>query len=230
VKSGRTGAWIVAAALERGTKTRFVAVAAVLAAVSVVGAAGAAADVDRVQMGWHAQSGNVQFSPVGEDASAQLVRNQNGISYSIQTQGLRPGHAYTVWVVVINNPAACTASPCSPQDILVTPATSSQVIYGGGHVVGDDGRAGFGGHLSTGPLPAGWLSNRGLDDPLGADVHLVLNDHGPVLAEFMPEMIQTYRAGCTDASLPAIFPPSAKADGTPGPNTCRLWQVAIFEQ
>jgi hypothetical protein len=211
-------------------KLRFLAVAVVVVAGSVVGTAGAAADVDRVPVRWHMQSGNQHLSLVGDDATAQLVRTENGISYSLSTEGLQAGHAYTLWVVVINNPAACTASPCSPQDILLNPATNSQLTYGGGHVVGDDGRAGFGGHLSTGPLPAGWLSNRGLDDPLSADVHLVLNDHGPVLAEFMPGMIQTYRAGCTDASLPGIFPPSAKADGTPGPNTCRLWQVAIFEQ
>ena len=83
--------------------------------------------------------------------------------------------------------------------------------------------------MKTGPLPEGWIAGRGLENPLGADVHLVLNDHGPVLTEFMSEMIHTYRAGCTDASLPPIFPASAKADGTPGPNTCRLWQVAVFD-
>lgn len=210
-------------------RIRVLSFAALLVAGAVVGTAGAAADVDSVQMAWHAQSGNVQFSPVGEKANAQLVRNENGISYSVSTEGLQPGHAYTVWVVVINNPTACTASPCSPQDILLNPATNAQVTYGGGHVVGGNGQAGFGGHLDAGPLPAGWLTGRGLDNPLGADVHLVLNDHGPVLPELLPEMIQTYRAGCTDASLPGIFPASAKADGTPGPNTCRLWQVAIFE-
>lgn len=211
------------------TMIRFLALTAVVVAGAVAGSAGAAANVDRVPMRWHMQSGNPHLSLVGGDATAQLVRTANGISYSIRTEGLRPGHAYTVWVIVINNPAACTASPCSPQDILQNADTNSQVTYGGGHVVGDDGKAGFGGHLSTGPIPAGWLANRGLENPLGADVHLVLNDHGPVLTEFMPEMIQTYRAGCTDASLPGIFPPSAKADGTPGPNTCQLRQVAIFE-
>jgi hypothetical protein len=218
--------------LETPIKRRLwiVAIMAMVAAVAGGATSAAApADIQRVQMGWHMQSGNAHLSPVSESAKAQLVRTENGISYSIRTEGLRAGHAYTVWVVVLNNPAACTASPCSPQDILLTPATRAQVTYGGGHVVGGSGKAGFGGHLSTGPLPAGWLPNQGLDNPLGADVHLVLNDHGPVLTEFMPEMIQTYRAGCTDASLPGIFPPSAKADGTPGPNTCRLWQVAVFE-
>ena len=197
--------------------------------VAAVPAGGAPAEISSTAVAWHAQSGNVQGTPVGDGAEAKLVRTENGISYSMQTTGLRAGHAYTVWVVVINNPAACTASPCSPQDILLSSATNSTVLYGTGHVVGGNGQAGFGGHVKTGPLPEGWIAGRGLENPLGADVHLVLNDHGPVLTDFMSEMIHTYRAGCTDASLPPIFPASARADGTPGPNTCRLWQVAVFD-
>jgi len=192
-------------------------------------AAASPAEVDRQPVRWHMQSGNPHGSPVGPGATAQLVRTDQGISYSIDTEQLLPGHAYTVWVVVINNPAACSASPCSPPDILLTPATDAQVTYGTGHAVGESGEAGFGGTLRRGPIPQGWLPDQGLDDPLGAEVHFVVNDHGPMLAEFMPGMIQTYRTGCTDASLPAIFPASAKADGTPGPNTCRLRQVAVFE-
>jgi len=202
-----------------------------LFAASIVGTAGAApAQVQRVAVGWHAQSGNVPFSPVSDGATAQLIRTDNGISYSLETENLQPGHAYTVWVVVINNPAACTLSPCSGPDIVLNAATRSQVTYGGGHVVGENGKAGFGGQLKQGPIPQGWLPGRALEDPYAADVHLVLNDHGPVLTAYMPEMTHTYRAGCTDASLPAIFPATARADGTAGPNTCRLWQVAVFEQ
>src|SRR4051794_17049118 len=207
-----------------------VAVGAVLSAVIVATAGAAPAQIHRVAVGSHAQSGNVPFSPVGGGATAQLIRNENGISYSLGTEKLQPGHAYTVWVVVINNPAACTASPCSGPDIVLNPATRSQITYGGGHVVGENGKAGFGGHLKQGPIPQGWLPGRALEDPFAADVHLVLNDHRPVLTAYMPEMTHTSRAGCTDASLPAIFPATARADGTPGPNTCRLWQVAVFEQ
>jgi hypothetical protein len=198
-------------------------------AVAALPAGAAPAERSSTHVFWHMQSGNPQGTPVGAGADAQLVRNASGISYSLQTHGLRAGHAYTVWVVVINNPAACTASPCSPQDILLTPATNSTVTYGTGHVVGGSGQAGFGGHLKTGPLEDGWIAGRALEDPYGAEIHLVLNDHGEVLPAFMSEMIRTYRAGCTDASLPAIFPASAKADGTPGPNTCRLWQAAVFK-
>jgi hypothetical protein len=33
-----------------------------------------------------------------------------------------------------------------------------------------------------------------------------------------------------DKSFPAEFPAAAFADGTPGPNTCRMIQAAIFTQ
>jgi len=209
--------------------------AACLAAIlaSAIGVGTASGDSDNVQrtpMRWHAQSGKTPMSPVGDRARAELRRTSGGISYSIKTDSLRAGHAYTVWVVVINHPAACDSSPCSPTDIFKNPDTDAQVLYGGsGRVVGSSGKAGFGGHLSRGPLPQGWLPDQGLEDPREAEVHLVLNDHGPKLAEYMPGMIRTYRAGCKDEGLPAIFPASAKADGEPGPNTCTLWQVAVFE-
>jgi hypothetical protein len=80
------------------------------------------------------------------------------------------------------------------------------VVYGGGHVVGGSGRTGFGGSQSTGPIPQGWLEGGALTDPRGAEVHLVLNGHGPALSAYLPEMVQTYRAGCTDASLPGNLP------------------------
>jgi hypothetical protein len=64
---------------------------------------------------------------------------------------------------------------------------------------------------------------------LGAEIHLVINDHGPMIPEFMPGMIHTYRGGCADSSpFPAIFPATALADGVVGPNTCRLYQAAVF--
>ena len=204
-------------------------VAILASAIGSGTASGGSASVERTPMRWHAQSGKTPMSPVGHRARAKLRRTSSGISYSIKTHSLRAGHAYTVWVVVINDPKQCAGSPCTPTEIFKNPDTDAQVLYGTGHVVGSSGKAGFGGHVSRGPLPQGWLPDQGLEDPRAAEVHLVLNDHGPKLAEYMPGMIRTYRAGCKDEGLPAIFPPSAKADGEPGPNTCTLWQVAMFE-
>jgi hypothetical protein len=190
------------------------------------GAAAARAERQWSPVMWHAQTG--LSGPVGGGAAATLVRRDDGVSFSIATHGLRAGHAYTVWFVVLNNPSACQASPCSGPDILLNPATDAQVTFGAGHVVGGSGRAGFGGSFRAGALEDGWLAGGGLYDPRGAQIQLVLNDHGPVLKGYMPGMISTYRAGCTDVSLPGIFPATARADGAPGPNACQLYQVAVF--
>jgi len=200
--------------------------AVVLLAMISTATVSAAAEHETVAVNWHAQSGS---GPVGDGATATLIRRADGVSFRIQTNNLRPGHAYTVWFVVINNPSACTASPCSGPDIVLNAATNSQVTYATGHVVGESGQGTFAGSFRAGELPDGWFAGRGLGDPLTADIHLVLNDHGPAIQGLVSEMIHTYRAGCTDASLPGIFPASAKADGTPGPNTCRLYQTAVFE-
>ena len=174
---------------------------------------------------WHPQTGIP--GAVGGGANATLVRRPGGISFRFQTEQLRPGHAYTMWFVVINNPSACAATPCSGPDILLNPATDSQITYGAGHISGGSGRGAFAGSFHAGAID-GWLAGGGLWDPMTAEIQLVLNDHGPKLTAFMPGMISTYRSGCTEASIPGIFPASARADGTPGPNACQLYQAAAF--
>lgn len=186
----------------------------------------ATADQQTVAINWHAQSG---FSgAVANRATATLIRRSDGVSFRFQTEDLLPGHAYTLWVVVVNNPDACSAAPCPPPQIILNPATNGTVTYGAGGLVGASGQGTFAGSIAAGPLTDGWLAGRGLEDPFGAEIHLVLNDHGVAMPAYLPGMIQTYRAGCTDASLVPFFPPSAFADGEPGPNTCRLYQAAIF--
>jgi hypothetical protein len=156
-----------------GTHRRKTLVTLMGAGLLVLGTApaGAAAGVDRRPMMWHMQSGNPHGSLVGATAIAQLVRTERGISYSIGTEQLNAGHAYTVWIVVVNDPSACTVRPCPPPEILGNPDTDGQVTYGTGHVVGSGGVAGFGGSLQKGPIPQGWLPDQGLDDPMGAEIH-----------------------------------------------------------
>ena len=176
---------------------------------------------------WHAQQGvNGRMGQVA-DASAALVRNATGISFRLSTTGLTPGNAYTLWLVVVTNPDACANSPCTAPD-LFNPATQTQVAFAAGHVAGGAGRGTFAGSVKEGTL-SGWLPDRSFEDAMGVEVHLVINDHGPMLPEYMPGMIHTYRGGCSDASpFPGIFPATALADGEVGPNICRLYQAAIF--
>lgn len=206
-----------------------VVILALLGALTLAAApALAGAAHQHAAVSWHGQQMVLGHAGVVPGADASLVRNPNGISYRITTRDLEPGHAYTLWLVVINDPSFCTASPCTAHDILAKPATASQVSYAAGHVVGGSGRATFAGSVRVGPL-SGWLEDRSLVDPFAADVQLVINDHGPKLPAFMPAMIQTYRGGCAASSpFPPIFPPSALADGDVGPNICRLSQVATF--
>jgi hypothetical protein len=207
--------------------TMLLAVIAVLFAV-VAPAAAAAAERQTAGVSWHAQQAGLGKSGAVAGASAQVVRNDNGIAYKLSTTGLEEGNAYTLWLVVINNPSACAATPCSAPDIINNAAADAQVGFAAGHVAGASGNGTFSGHVSEGPL-SGWLANRSLDDARGAEVHLVINDHGPAIAEYMPGMIRTYRGGCSDSSpFPAVFPPTALADGEPGPNICRLFQAAVF--
>ncbi len=177
---------------------------------------------------WHAQQAGLGNTGQVEGAEASLVRSDNGISFQIRTNSLTPGNAYTLWLVVVDNPAACDPKPCTAPDIIGDPATGSQVRYAAGHVAGGSGSGTFSGAAQEGPL-SGWLPDRELSDAIGAEVHLVINDHGPALATHMPDMIRTYRGGCADSSpFPPIFPPSALGDGEPGPNTCRLFQAAVL--
>ena len=170
-------------------------------------------------------------TPVIPGSNAKLVTNNNGATMKVNTTALTPGHAVTLWLVVVNNPDACATSPCTAADILGnTAVVEAQVTYGAGHIVGANGQATLAAHLQAGAVPDGWYAGQAFTDPTTAEVHLVINDHGPKLPAYMPDMIHTYRGGCTDESLPPPFPDSAKADGTPGPNTCRLVQFAIFQQ
>jgi hypothetical protein len=217
----------------RTLRTRFMIAAVLAGAIAVstmtlaAGTSSGAASVEKLFLNWHPQSGNA--GPVGDKAIAQLVRTDNGISYQIRAKDLMPGHAYTVWFAVVNHPEECNDSPCAAPDALATPATGIQVAWAGGGVAGPSGTLGFGGSFRVGEIPNGWFPGRGLFEPMTGEIHLVLNDHGPVIPGLRSEMTSTYRAGCTDESLPPFFPDSAKSDGTPGPNTCRLYQIAIFE-
>lgn len=212
----------------------FVTSVATVLMVALVGAAGADGPPRRqtAPVMWHAQAvaleDDIKAGPV-EGASASLVVTSTGASVTVRTRELQPGHAYTLWAVVINNPEACNTSPCTGADILTNPDVDAQVTYGAGNVAGNSGQATFSTRVNAGPVE-GWLPDRSLDDPRAAEYHFVVNDHGPKLAEHLPDMIRTYRGGCSDDSpFPPIFPATALADGQPGPNRCLLYQVTIFQ-
>jgi hypothetical protein len=138
-----------------------------------------------------------------EVGTSTLTRTGSGIALNLHTTGLQAGHAVTIWWMVFNNPEACihgatTPDPTDPRcgmaDI-TNAAVGLSVLYAAGHVIDEDGVADFGAYLqegdTDGALPGMKL---GLLDAAGADVHLVVRDHGPADPGRVDEQIHTIGA------------------------------------
>jgi len=183
------------------------------------------APVTRTHVESHPSQGDVRQI---EGASALLVRSEAGVSLHMITDELEANHVYTMWVVIMNDPTACETDPCSPPDVLGnSEAVGSEITWGDCILYSGATRPEFTAFIPAGDVPEAWYGN-GLGDPLSAEVHIVINDHGEVIPDLAANMLNTYRGGCTDESLPPPFPDNAKADGEPGPNTCRLVQQVIL--
>jgi hypothetical protein len=104
--------------------------------------------------------------------TSTLTRTESGISFSLQTSGLEPGHAVTIWWMVVN------------------PDGGMAVLYAAGHVIDEDGTAEFGGHLKAGDSQGQVMGDdMTLEDAQAATVYLVVRDHGPIKPGETPGMI-----------------------------------------
>jgi hypothetical protein len=164
------------------------------------------------------------------DGEATLYTDENGATMVFMTSDLVPGNVYTAWWVIMNNPEVCASTPCTPEDVIGNAAeVGTQITFADSLIADETGQATFAGHLPAGEIADGWY-NQTFDDPMSAEIHIVINDHGPRIETALVSMLSSYRGGCTDESLPEPFPDSAKADGVAGRNACALVQDAIFVQ
>ena len=118
--------------------------------------------------------------------SSTLTRTGSGIAFSLSTSGLQAGHAVTVWWMVFN------------------PDGSVSVQYAAGHVIDEGGAAEFGGYLQEGDTGGVINDGPGLLDSVGADVVLVVRDHGPKDPDRVEEQTHTIGAcnpTCTDLQM-----------------------------
>lgn len=138
-------------------------------------------------------------------AGASLSRNNSGVFATISTSGLTPGNVVTLWWAFFNSPGYCAAAICTPAD-LNNPSVNGSLQYGGGYLVGVNGRADFSGYLgardNTGffflpPFPNMPNPAPGLVDPKGAQIHLVIRDHGPASTdpEILQQQLSTFGSG-----------------------------------
>ncbi len=165
-----------------------------------------------------------------EGTKAIIRTDHAGALMTLHTRDLAPGHVTTAWWVIVNAFDQCSSTPCTPQEVIGRASeVGTQIVYADGAVNSPDGTASFTAYLPKGEVRNGWYA-QDFGDPEHAEIHLVLNDHGPLIPAIAASMLTSYRGGCSDDSLPPPFPNSAKTDGLPGPNQCRLIQDAIFIQ
>ncbi|MCV3273593.1 hypothetical protein [Roseobacter sinensis] len=162
------------------------------------------------------------------NTTAELHADAKGVRMTIQTRELTPGHVTTAWWVIMTNPADCGQTPCRAEDVIGrADEVGTQIVFADGAVNAPDGTARFAAYLPAGTVASGWY-DRNIPDLSRAEIHRVLNDHGPLTPEIAASMLTSYRGGCSDESLPRPFPDAAKADGIAGRNPCVLIQDAIF--
>lgn len=165
-----------------------------------------------------------------EDATATVLATEDGIAVRFATNNLEEDHVYTLWVAMMNNPEECSARPCpGPETLTNSDLIQTEVTQGDSLLYSDNTRMELTAFIPVGDISDSWFEN-GLTNPTGAEIHLVLMDHGELIPEMATEMLNTTRGGCTDESVPPPYPDSAKSDGEPGPNTCRGMQLVIIQQ
>ena len=125
--------------------------------------------------------------------TSSLSRTDSGISFTLETSGLQPGHAVTVWWMVVN------------------PDGGVAVLYAAGHVIGDDGTTSFAGYLAVGDSTDYVMGDdTSLEDAPQATVYLVVRDHGPANPKTVNAQIHTFAAcntSCTDLQM-SVHQPS----------------------
>jgi len=143
-----------------------------------------------------------------------LVRTPNGISFTYHTSGLPAGYVFTLWIVVFNNPGACSESPCNePNDIFDNSAAQADFLWGAGHVIGGSGVGNFGGHLRVGDTSRSGLAELigpptvGLIDPMNAEIHMAIHSHGPAVpGETLKAQLSSFLGGCKELLDIVDFP------------------------
>lgn len=139
--------------------------------------------------------------------ASTLMRYDDAVDMTIHTTGLEPGHAYSVWWVIFNNPDACS-DECNQDDFPEgapggevgaeppDPAVEVSVLWATGVIVGSDGTADFSAHLQVGNPPGMVSFGPGLVDPMNAEIHLPVRSHGRAMVGHVAEQISTTQGLC----------------------------------
>lgn len=210
--------------IKRGPRTagRFVAAAIVALCATNSGFAEAITK----PMSWTRGSGMTP-GPV-EGTSVVLEKGPFGVAMAIKSSGLTPGDVVTVWWVAIQNYQVCEAIPCTPIETMSEGTDSDSVVtLAASGVVAEDGTISLASYLPKGKVEGNFFDTT-FHSPETAEYHLPIHNHGPLDPNIAEEMLTSFRAGCTDESLPEYYPQTALSDGAKGNFSCKTVQVAAF--
>ncbi len=199
-------------------------VCAALAALYISGTA--LADGITKPMSWTPPSGNTP-GPI-DGTSAVLEKGPFGAAMAIKSSGLTPGDVVTVWWVAIQNHQNCAKNPCTPKEAMGDGAANDTVAtLAAGGVVAEDGTISLAGYLPVGEVEGNFYDTT-FHSPETAEYHLPMHNHGPLDPAIAEDMLNSFRAGCADESLPAYYPETALSDGVKGAFDCKTVQAALF--
>ena len=152
--------------------------------------------------GVSAKASSKQTAPIGGldgiTGTSTLHRNKNGITVNFKAENLYPG-AYTIWWVIWNYPQECAfPGECDEPDFKTPVIVGVDLLYAGGHVVGNNGKANISGHLNAGDASGSIFSDMGVKvgNTFSSEVHVVLRTHGPKVPGVVNEQISSYGGGC----------------------------------
>lgn len=160
---------------------------------------------DAVPVTWLEAAGHEPGAAI-PGAYAVQQRGYYSITTSLHSRELAPGHQYTLWWVIFNNPGACVDG-CGSDDLTSAIETSANpagigVHYGGSFVVAANGRLDIGARILEFSVngcqtvaPFAGLCNP-LLDAATAEAIVFLHDHGPAVSGASFDVASAFAQGC----------------------------------
>ena len=145
------------------------------------------------------------YSPMTSEVSGSstLYRTDDTITATLEATDLIAGHAYTLWVLVFNQPENCGAAPCALSDLKNVPA-KAEMLSGSGLVADANGKGIFSCNIMENDGTSSINDRLGMPIDVGgiwnaqtAEVHLIVRSHGPAISGQVIDQISSYGGGCT---------------------------------
>ncbi len=184
----------------------------------------------------------IRFSDmeVVEGARAGLLREADAVRTRTHTTELPHRDVVTLWWVIFNNPEECEHGAgqmaCGEMDLFDGPDGPTGVepscVYADGSIVGKNRTARYHDRLTMGEVRDSCIDHfvgafeevegkdYGLTNPAGAEIHLVMRSHGPLIPGRVPEQRSTFAGGCEE-----FLPPGVEELA---PGECSDLQFAVF--